>query len=76
MALVIQSLRKEAEKKFLGLGPVVGIGIAPEGEHFELVFLLRKESAEARDSVLTWANERHVRVQFIITGRITSLEKV
>lgn len=76
MAQTIESLRREAEKKFLGWGPVVGIGVAENEKQSELVFLLSKESSETKDLILDWARLNHVGVQFILTGRIRALDRL
>lgn len=74
MVKPIESLRREAVKKFMGRRTIVGVGITGNEAQPELVFLLSKESTEAKDSVLGWASQHCVRVQFVVTGKIKTLD--
>jgi hypothetical protein len=72
---LIESLKRKAERLFLGRTPVVGIGVAAGNRRPELVFLLQEESEATRKSVLRWAGRNGVGVRFVITGRIEALGK-
>lgn len=65
----IDSLKLEAQKKFLGRNSVVGVGIGGSQEH-ELVFLLEEETPGTRTEISRWARQHKIKVQLYITGRI------
>jgi len=72
MAPLIRELKIEAERKFLGRGPVIGIGIGGPSED-QLVFMLEAESLEMQQKIRDWAKVRAVLIQFQVTGPIASL---
>ena len=76
MSELIESLRRKAERLFLGRTPVVGIGVGSGNDRPELVVLLQEESEGTRKLVLRWAGRNGVSVRFVVTGRIKALGKV
>lgn len=72
MANRIEELRRLAQGKFLGQGPVIGIGIGGRLEN-ELVFVLEEESADIERQIRRWAGDQGVPVQIRISGPITLL---
>jgi hypothetical protein len=76
MTKPIETLRRKAERLFLGRTPVIGVGFAEDSERPELVFLLQEESEGTRKSVLRWAGRNHVCVRFVVTGKIKALGNV
>lgn len=73
MSDLIESLREEAKQAFLGRNSVIGVGIAEEEGVNRLVFLLSKNTLQARQVISSWAREHRVDVQFIVSGTIHSL---
>lgn len=62
-----QEAKTNAERHFLGRGPIVGVGsIAQEKD--TLVFLLTEDSKEFRLLIENWGNTVDVPVTFIVTG--------
>ena len=72
MAGRIAALHKQAQRKFLGHGPVVGIGIGGKSED-ELVFTLEEESADTEREIRQWALDREVIIRIQVSGSITLL---
>jgi hypothetical protein len=65
----INSLKLEAQKKFLGRNSVVGVGVG--GTHEDgLVFLLEEDAPDTRTEILRWARQQKIGVQIHITGQI------
>jgi hypothetical protein len=74
MAQDIEKLRDEAQRIFLDCETVLGVGIAGN-KPYELVFLLKQNSAGARNAITSWARRRRIGFQFKVVGEITALEK-
>ncbi len=62
-----EEAKKTAEKRFLGQGPIVGVGSIGQ-EQDTLVFLLADDSTEYRNLIKKWGRSVSVPVHFIITG--------
>ncbi len=69
MSTLMENLKEQAKKEFLGRGTVVGVGVTDEGGE-KLVFLLEQESPRTRRHILNWARQHSVKVLFLVTGRI------
>jgi len=68
----IESVKRLAERKFLGRLHVVGIGITDE-EGYGLVFLLENASKQSQAEISNWASRIGIPVEIQVVGRIRPL---
>ena len=68
MTQTIETVRVAAQRKFLGRGPVVGVGVAQTGK--QLVVMLEQNSPTLEREICSWADRLHVPVTFVVTNQI------
>ena len=59
----------EAQKAFLGHGPVIGVGVVVDPEE-KLVFLFKETSKELEHQISDWASARGVLFTVEVTGSL------
>jgi hypothetical protein len=67
MPRVPEDLRREAQRRFLGEGAVIGVAVGGEFED-ELVFLLEEESNSMAEEIRAWGTERGVAIRIQVSG--------
>lgn len=65
----IHSVRRLAEREFLGRRSVVGVGITDRDAE-GLVFLLERSSQKNQADIKTWAADHGVSVEIKVVGKI------
>jgi hypothetical protein len=65
----IDSFRFEAQKKFLGKGAVVGVGLG-DAENHEIVFLLAEDVPSTRLKISRWAKQAGINAKILVTGKL------
>lgn len=68
MARNIEAVRVEAQRRFLGRGPVVGVGVGRTGK--QLVVMLEENSPTLEHEICLWADRFHVPVRFVVTNEV------
>jgi hypothetical protein len=64
----IEAARVEAQRMFLGRGPVVGVGVGRAGK--QLVVMLEENSPILEHEICLWADQLHVPVTFVVTNEV------
>lgn len=67
MPRVPEELRREAQRRFLGEGVVIGVGVGGECED-ELVFLLEEKSDAMAEEIRAWGTQRGVAIRIQVSG--------